>query len=387
MTLMTQVTAAEPPRVRPPAPIVVPPIRRRRPTRGRLILAALLVSLALHLGLLVWLLAMPSAPLPPAMSPLEVTLMPETESPSGVEKPLQESPDAHEQPPVAPPSPSTAETATPAPPAPETPPAPRAEEPPGSPPPPPAVAEPAPEPAPPPPAQTAIETPPTPPPPPPPAPPEPAPELAPSVRLETLAPEPANPLLKPVVPPLAKLEPPQPVPTPRTSKPAASQQQKPAVTPPMRFSWSDDPLHNGSSRPPPAAVPRGQIDLSLPPGLRNSPGAPPRALGNTDSTMRMVGAQVGPEWMQLLHDWWNRHGYYPDSAAAFGQSGTVQLHMRVDRDGSVHDLQLLDGSGSPYLDMGALSVFRGAHLPAFPQNTPESQGDLYLSIQYVLLHR
>jgi TonB family protein len=153
----------------------------------------------------------------------------------------------------------------------------------------------------------------------------------------------------------------------------------------MPFRWSDNPFEGPPSS---GAQPhRGTIDLGLPPGLRDSRGKPPPPLGNLDSMARVVGAQVGPGWIQLLHEWWLRHGYYPEGAAEMGQDGTVQLHLSVDRDGRVLSVHLDSSAGSPFLDMGAQAVFRGAKLPPFPPNTPEDRAEVYLTIEYILLRR
>jgi hypothetical protein len=36
--------------------------------------------------------------------------------------------------------------------------------------------------------------------------------------------------------------------------------------------------------------------------------------------------------------------------------------------------------------MGALALFRHAHLPPFPQSTRENHADLHLTLQYILIH-
>jgi protein TonB len=60
--------------------------------------------------------------------------------------------------------------------------------------------------------------------------------------------------------------------------------------------------------------------------------------------------------------------------------------MRVDRDGRVERLQLIGRSGSQWLDMAALSVFRDAYLPPLPQDMKENQIPFHLTIHYVIIH-
>ena len=101
----------------------------------------------------------------------------------------------------------------------------------------------------------------------------------------------------------------------------------------------------------------------------------------------MHGAHVGKDWEELLHEWWLRHGYYPDEAARKGESGQVRIHVNVDRNGRVHLVELESSSGSQWLDMGAQATFRGALLPPFPPSTPEAQADLDITIRYMLIAR
>jgi TonB family protein len=103
--------------------------------------------------------------------------------------------------------------------------------------------------------------------------------------------------------------------------------------------------------------------------------------------VRVEGAQVGSDWLASLHEWWDRHSYYPEEAAVAGEDGTVQVHLVVDRDGHVRSVELETRSGSKWLDLGSLAVFRGAQLPPFPLSTPEPRADLHITIQYVLLRR
>ncbi len=96
---------------------------------------------------------------------------------------------------------------------------------------------------------------------------------------------------------------------------------------------------------------------------------------------------VDPSWMSLLHDWWNRHGYYPEQAARLGQDGRVRIEIVVDRSGKVRNLELLRRSGSPWLDLAAQAVFRNAQLPPFPPGTSDDQITLNLTINYILTRR
>jgi len=99
----------------------------------------------------------------------------------------------------------------------------------------------------------------------------------------------------------------------------------------------------------------------------------------------MEGVAVSTDWLNLVSAWWLRHGYYPPEAAANAEDGDVTLHMRVNHDGRVEGVELTGKSGSQWLDLGALSVFRDAHLPPLPDDMPESQIPFEATVHYILI--
>ncbi len=99
----------------------------------------------------------------------------------------------------------------------------------------------------------------------------------------------------------------------------------------------------------------------------------------------MEGVAVSTDWLNLVSAWWQRHGYYPPQAAANFEDGDVTLHMKVDRDGKVEALELTSKSGSQWLDLAALSVFRGAFLPPLPPDMPNAQIPFEVTVHYVLI--
>jgi periplasmic protein TonB len=100
---------------------------------------------------------------------------------------------------------------------------------------------------------------------------------------------------------------------------------------------------------------------------------------------RITQGHVAPSWMNRLADWWEQHGYYPEQAAALRQDGQVQIEVVVDRYGKVRGVELVGRSGSPWLDLGAQAVFRGATVPPFPPDTADDQVTLLLTIRYILV--
>jgi periplasmic protein TonB len=102
---------------------------------------------------------------------------------------------------------------------------------------------------------------------------------------------------------------------------------------------------------------------------------------------RVTKGKVDADWLNDLHSWWLRHGYYPEQAAMAGEDGTVEIQVVVDRHGRVRTVDLEGRSGSQWLDMAAQAVFRGANLPPFPPGTPNDEVTLDLRINYMLVRR
>ena len=100
---------------------------------------------------------------------------------------------------------------------------------------------------------------------------------------------------------------------------------------------------------------------------------------------RVTEGHVDPNWLSALHDWWQRHGYYPEQAAALQQDGTVRIEIVVNKYGNVTALRMVDRSGSQWLDLAAQSVFRGAKLPSLLPFTTDDHISVDLKIQYILL--
>ena len=221
-----------------------------------------------------------------------------------------------------------------------------------------------------------LPLPPTPPSQPPPAEAPPAPPTPPQAEQLPLPPPPP-----PAPPQEAALRPLPPPPRPRPPPP-------PAFPRPIARSLTDLTLSTpGAAMPAPAPQPRQGINLALGPVARASNGAVPRNPTSTDTTVRVEGADLGPDWIRLLHEWWDRHGYYPRQAAEQGEDGTSRVRVVVDRSGRVHEVVLEMRSGSQWLDMGSLAIFRGAMLPPFPPSTPQNEATLHLTLNFILFRR
>jgi len=210
----------------------------------------------------------------------------------------------------------------------------------------------------------------------------PPPPAAPSVRLPQMA------LVQPPPSPSTEAVPawemppplPSPGPAPRPAPPHPAAPRPEPFPAPQKYSFASAaptaPLRrNGrSSR---------AIDLTLGPEALNSRGEPPRG-NNRAGELVVRGGHVTPDWLQLAREWLEQHGYYPPQAAERGEDGTVTVTVRVGRDGKVRGVEMASRSGSQWLDMATLALFRYAQLPPLPPNS-DDQIEVDATIQYILI--
>jgi TonB family protein len=387
-----------------------------RAGRARPLGPKLTVSLALHLGILVLLvLTIQRRPYQAEeVPPADFAMVFEGHSPERNSGP---NPDLDK--PSRPGSPAPSVTMAPVPP---TPPAPRpaAALPLPPPPAPQATAEAQPAPAPPPPPQTSAEAhqPPTPPAPPQtlaearpsPAPPPPltlgevpTPPAPPEALPPPTAPAPSSlAMVMPRLPPIPAARPPAETrpPAPAEARPTAPTrperrpERAPAFPTPLAFSFGlprpTTPNSTAPSSTPPPSAPPPSVPSRIPqPG---QPGTVDLSFGpiaggslSASASVQMEGVAVSTDWLNLVSAWWLRHRYYPPQAAANFEDGDVTMHMRVDQDGRVEALELTGKSGSQWLDLGALSVFRGAHLPPLPSDMNQAQIPFEVTVHYIIV--
>ncbi|HEY8290239.1 MAG TPA: TonB family protein [Acetobacteraceae bacterium] len=151
--------------------------------------------------------------------------------------------------------------------------------------------------------------------------------------------------------------------------------REPAFPAPMAYSFGTP---RSAARPPvsPSVRRRGAIDFSLGPAARGATDDSPFA--------RVAGAHAGADWRNALSDWVRRHAYYPEQAIAHGEDGSVTVQVVAGPDGRVRSVELDEKSGSIWLDMALLSMFRDAHLPPLPPDEREPI-TFRFTMHYVLL--
>jgi protein TonB len=149
-----------------------------------------------------------------------------------------------------------------------------------------------------------------------------------------------------------------PRPLPQAHRPAPPTTVAPsrplAFPPPMNYSFSQPmpqahPPMRTTSRSGPAT-----LDFSL---------APRQGATDVSPFSRVAGAHVGPDWRNELSAWVRRHAYYPEQAVMNGEDGNVTVQVVADPNGHVTSVEMASRSGSQWLDMALMGLFRDANLP------------------------
>jgi protein TonB len=128
-----------------------------------------------------------------------------------------------------------------------------------------------------------------------------------------------------------------------------------------------------SSRPTTRTSSRGMntMDLSL-----NSKGA-------FDAAPRGQGG--GLDWRNLFRAWVDQHKYYPTQAILNDDEGEATVQLMIQPDGRVTSVQLVGRSGSQWLDMALVALFRDQTVP--PLRGETEPFDLTFTMHYILIRR
>jgi protein TonB len=212
----------------------------------------------------------------------------------------------------------------------------------------------------------------------------------PAEALPTAPPPPPMPDAPPPPPPMP--EPPPPEPT----EVAALEPPPPAPPPPAEPPPPAPPPQAEAPPPPPVVVPRPPSQSATPRAARTAtagpvtaaPAATPRPPAEEpDTSLRIEGATLSPDWIRQLQIWWDRHAVYPKEALDKGISGTVKVHLQIHQNGEVWTSTVVGSSGSEVLDKAGYEAFHWAMLRPFPAGTPAPQADAYITMHFVLTHR
>jgi protein TonB len=217
-------------------------------------------------------------------------------------------------------------------------------------------------------------------------PPPPAPAIQPGL---PASPPPAAkpPTLEIPVPPPPAVEPapnslrPPPPPPPQTpeNRPLPKQaapSRQPDFPAPMNFSFGAPRSASPSSgRPPPAPHPPGTFDMSLGPAAKGATNSTPFA--DRDDA-------EGADWRNALSRWVQQHAYYPPEAVRELQEGDAKVHVVAESNGRVKLVELIGRSGSMWLDLALLALFRDAHIPPLPSGQREPI-EFNFTMHYILI--
>ena len=174
------------------------------------------------------------------------------------------------------------------------------------------------------------------------------------------------------LPPLPAVVPdvlaPPPVPQAQAAPP------QPPLMSPSRLIEHPRPRPTPPQRPPVRPAPtRALADIGGSTVARNDGGS---VAGGANS------ANNGAAWMGRLKQWWDQHSFYPREASQSDEGGNVKVRIVIAGDGQVTSIQVVQSSGSSVLDAAALAVFRDAHLPPLSLGTPAQPADVVVTLHY-----
>ena len=180
--------------------------------------------------------------------------------------------------------------------------------------------------------------------------------------------------------------PPVPPPTQESPEPAPRRVERPAK-PRHRTATQSNPFaHMGL--PNFAAMPRGPrfgaphsrgLDLSMGPVVQGG--------RLVDMVPHISSDGADGDYREALSNYVEGHKFYPEQARSNGEEGTVVIRALITRDGTVKDVHLVETSQSRPLDLAWLSMFRGKHLPPFPDDMKEDEKEFTLSMTYELVYQ
>jgi len=116
--------------------------------------------------------------------------------------------------------------------------------------------------------------------------------------------------------------------------------------------------------------------MSLGPASRGTADPTPFSERNQD--------RAATDWRNELSRWVAEHAYYPEQARREFEEGDAKVHVRADSNGRVREVELIGKSGSMWLDLALLALFRDQHIPPLPPGDKEPI-DFNFTMHYVLI--
>ena len=93
---------------------------------------------------------------------------------------------------------------------------------------------------------------------------------------------------------------------------------------------------------------------------------------------------AGADWRNALSLWVAEHAYYPEQARHEFQEGDVKVHVVAQPNGRVKEVLLVRKSGSMWLDLALLALFRDQRIPPLPSGEKEPI-EFDFTMHYVLI--
>jgi periplasmic protein TonB len=112
----------------------------------------------------------------------------------------------------------------------------------------------------------------------------------------------------------------------------------------------------------------------------------PAAKGTADATpfSEQDEDAQGADWRNALSQWVSEHAYYPEKARRDGEEGDARVHVVVEPNGRVQMVELIGKSGSMWLDLALVALFRDQLLPHLPYGVNEPI-DFDFTMHYILI--
>jgi periplasmic protein TonB len=214
-------------------------------------------------------------------------------------------------------------------------------------------------------------------------PPSPAPPLPERPAVAAVEPPPA----RTVEPPIVEPEPPRklalrPL---RPERPVLREPERKLVMRPFRpvLRHPERPEQTEPSPPVPLS-PTAQAAYPRIPAPAPQSGPPAQTANAKMPAPAAAVSEVSAGYRALLSAWLESHKRYPKQARESAEQGEAVLRFTVDRNGRIPRFAVIRSSGYPDLDAAVENMMRGASLPPFPADMPESSITVSVGIRFSL---
>ena len=116
--------------------------------------------------------------------------------------------------------------------------------------------------------------------------------------------------------------------------------------------------------------------MSLGPAAKGTANPTPFSNHNEDAD--------GADWRNALSRWVAEHAYYPEQARREAEEGDAKVHVVAEPSGRVKMVELVGRSGSMWLDLALLALFRDRQIPPLPFGVKEPI-EFDFTMHYILI--